>query len=458
MELSIEIEKPSSVLRKMKIKVPAKIVKSYFEKGLVSVQKDAKLKGFRPGQAPLGIIKQYYGSDVRHRVLHHLIDESFEEALQQKELKTIGQPKIQTPQHQTGEGAHDHTLDENQDLSYEATFEVMPDLKMKGYSGISVEQEKVEITDEQVEKAIESLRQSHGQLVSVVSESHLSESTQTSRVVQMGDFVDIEMSGGLVSEEGIQPRQDMKGHPVIEVGSHQWIPGFEEQLIGMIRGEVKVFRLQFPSDYGSQDLANREAEFTVKVNEIKEKKLPALDDEFAKQAGFENFTHLQAQAQEILIRNQTKESDEKLKSSLLSKVIEKNPFEVPVALIEGQTRILVQNWAQDLKKQGFHEKMIQEAITPEIESLRKKAESQVRTSLILEAIAKEEKITIQPNELDQELDRLAESLKMTRPQVQDVYSKNPDRQSDLEFKLRQEKTIQFLLNQAKIKSVSIAKK
>src|SRR5689334_18454614 len=115
LELSVEVEKPSSIVRKLKIKVPAKVVKNYFDKGLIDVQKTAKLKGFRPGQAPISIIRQYYGEDVRHRVLHNLIDESFEEVVKEKEFRTVGSPKIDTPNHKTGEGAHDHTLLENED-------------------------------------------------------------------------------------------------------------------------------------------------------------------------------------------------------------------------------------------------------------------------------------------------------------------------------------------------------
>ena len=147
MQFSVNVEKQSSIVRKLTIKVPAAEVKNHLDRGLVSVQKTAKLKGFRPGQAPLSIIKQYYGEDVRHRVFHTLIDESYEKAVKEHQLMTIGSPKIDTPEHKTGDGAHDHTLHENQDLTFIATVEVMPEVKVKGYTGISVTQDKVEITE-----------------------------------------------------------------------------------------------------------------------------------------------------------------------------------------------------------------------------------------------------------------------------------------------------------------------
>src|SRR5690242_20711502 len=123
MEMQVQIENTSNIVRKLTIRVPAKTVANRFERGLAEVAKTAKFKGFRPGHVPLSVVKQHYGEDVRHRVFHNLIDESFREAVREKKLKTIGAPKIDTPDHNTGEGAHDHSLKENQDLTYIATVE-----------------------------------------------------------------------------------------------------------------------------------------------------------------------------------------------------------------------------------------------------------------------------------------------------------------------------------------------
>ena len=454
MELSVEVEKTSSILRKMKIKVPAKIVRNYFDKGLVAVQKTAKLKGFRPGQAPISIIKQYYGEDVRHKVLHSLIDESFEEAVKEQELKTVGSPNISTPQHKTGEGAHDHTLKEDEDLNFEATFEVMPEVKVSGYTGISVSQEKVDVTDEQVEKVVENLHQSQAQLVPAEGGLALADGTPSSRPIQNGDFVDTKITGGIVAGDHVQPREDMKGSKLIEMGTNGWIPGFEDNMIGMRQGETKTFRLTLPKEFSPEELAEKEAEFTVSVNEVKEKKLPTLDDEFAKQLGYESMADVRVKAREFLVREKTEESDRKVRSDLLGKIIEKNPFDVPATLIEGQTRALAQDWAQELKKQGFQDAMIQETISQEVDNLRKRAESQVRASLLLESVAKEENISVKPEELEVEIDRLSVVMKVEKPKLEEYYAKNPGRKGDLEFRLRQERTIKFLLDKAKIKSVA----
>jgi trigger factor len=142
MELQVTVEKPSSILRKLTIKVPASVVATRFNRGLAEVQKDAKLKGFRPGQAPMAIIKQYYGADVRHRVYHNLIDESFQKAVQENKLMAVGRPTIESPDHKHGEGDHDHAINEDKDFTFTATVEILPEIEVKGYTGLALTQEK----------------------------------------------------------------------------------------------------------------------------------------------------------------------------------------------------------------------------------------------------------------------------------------------------------------------------
>src|SRR5262249_55611114 len=157
---------------------------------------------------------------------------------------------------------------------------------------------------------------------------------------------------------------------------------------GMRRGESKTFRLKFPADYHEAEIAGKDAEFSVTLNELKEKKLPELNDELAKTMGYDSLLDFRAKARTHLLGERTREVEHKLQSDLLSQVIEKNPFDVPQALIETQTRALAQEWAQDLKRQGLNDEMIQQAIMSELENLKVRAEKQVRASLILEAIAK----------------------------------------------------------------------
>jgi trigger factor len=448
-QFNIQVEKPSAILRKMTVRVPKTIVKSHLDKGLVAVQKTAKLKGFRPGYAPLSIIKQYYGEDVRHRVFHNLIDESFQEAVREHNLRTVGSPKIDTPEHKTGAGDHDHTLHDDQDLTYVATVEVIPEVEAKNYTGIALSQDKVEVTEEDLQKIIDNIHQSQGQLTPIADAGH---------VVKKGDFVDAQILGGIVTETGVQAREEMKGSRLLEIGAGNFIPGFEDHLVGTKSGETKTFRITFPNEQAQGELAGKEAEFTVTINEVKEKKLPALDEELVKHMGYESLEDLRTKVKGYLTTEKTNESERKVKGELLSKLIEKNNFEVPVALIEGQTRILVQDLAQEFKKQGYDDKTIQNAIMQDLGELRARAETQVRSSLILESVAQQEKLSVSAEDIHAEIDKTAESMQFDKAQLHEYYAKNPGKKDDLEFKLRQERTLKFLLDSAKIKFVSASEK
>jgi trigger factor len=239
---------------------------------------------------------------------------------------------------------------------------------------------------------------------------------------------------------------------MIEVGSDQLIPGFEDNLVGMRAGETKTFRVPFPADYFEKDLAGKESEFTVTINEVKEKKLPTLDDELAKTMGYESVTDLRAKAKEHLTSERNSQVDTKLRSDLITAILEKNSFEVPASLIESQTRALAQDWANELKRQGVGDQVIQQAIMSELEGLKKRAESQVRASLVLEAVAKQENLGTKDEDFDAEIKNMSSQMKVDEEKIREFYAKEPGRKEDLLFRLRQERTIKFLLDKAKIKS------
>jgi trigger factor len=450
MQLNVQIEKPSNIVRKLTIKVPAQAVASRFEKGLAEVARTAKLKGFRPGMVPMHVVKQFYGSDVRHRVFHNLIDESYKQALRENKIRAVSSPQIETPDHQTGKGEHDHTIEEGKDLTFTATVEILPEIEVKNYTGLTLKQDKVEINEADVEAIIKNLRDSQSQLVPAKGGVDLP-GGGSSRATRKGDFVDMAFSGGVVTETGVEERPGMKGSRVLEIGSDSLIPGFEEALIGMRAGETRTFRIPFPKDYYEAELQGKESEFTVTINDIKEKQMPELDDEFAKQAGYADLADLKAKAREHVTQQKTSEAERKVKSDLLQALIDKNPFECPQALVEAQTRSLAQDVAQNLKQQGFNDQMIQEALTAELENLKKRAESQVRASLLLEAVSKKEDIKVEKAELEAEMSRLAADMKVEESKLREYYMQNPQRLEDLEFRLREDRTVKFLIGKSRSK-------
>lgn len=436
MDINVSVEKASPITRKLTIKVPANVVAERFEKGLAEVAKTAKIKGFRPGMVPLPMVKKFYGDDVRHHVFHRLVDESYSEALRKEKIQAVGQPQIED------ENDHSkHVLDESKDFTFTATVEVLPEIEVKGYTGIAITRGNDALTEEDMQKQIDQILSSQASL----------ETTEDSYAAKKGDFVDLEFNGGLVTENGLEERPGMKGQRLIEIGSNQLIEGFEDNLIGMKKGEKNTFKVPFPKDYFEKDLAGKVSEFSVTVHEVKLKKMPKMDDELAKNVGFDTVAELKAKVREQFETDKKAEVERKLRSDLLAQLIEKNTFDVPASLVQAQTRALAQDVAGNLKNQGFNDQMIQEALMGEMMNLKTRAENQVRASLILETIAKKEKLEADSKDIDAEMVNMAKNMKVEEAKVREFYHANPRRRDDLEFRLREEKTMKFLLEKAKIK-------
>ncbi len=443
MEYQVQVENPSNIQRKLIIKVSKDVVASRLVKGFSDVQKTAKIKGFRPGMVPLNLVKQYYGADVRHQVFHGIIDEFYPKALQQHSIRAVSSPKIETPDHQHGAGAHDHEIKDGEDLTFTATVEIIPDLDVQGYNGVALTKGKVEITQIDIDKVIESIQDNRAELVTFTDES---------QKVEKGHHVDLEFKGGVVTDSGLDERPGMSGRRMLEIGSDSLIAGFEEQLVGMKKGTTKTFKINFPADYFEKELASKEAQFTCTVHEVKSKKLPTVTEEFAKEMGYESIADMRTKAKDHLEKSRTTEVDRKLRSDLLGALIEKNSFEVPVSLVQSQARVLAQDVAQNLKQQGFNDAMIQEALSHELPSISKRAENQVRASLILESIAKKEKIEVTADDVTAEIKKMAENMKADFERVKEFYDKNENRKDDLEFRMREDRTVEFLLGKAKVKN------
>lgn len=431
-----QIEKVSNIARKLIITVPAEKVSQHFQQGLASIQKTAKIKGFRPGHVPLSVVKQFYGDDLKHKVFHSVVDQSYQDAVEKHQLRPVSRPKIENV---NGKG---HSLEEGQDLTFSATFEIFPEFEVKSYTGLSLTRGNTEITDKDVQVIVDNLRSAHAEMVPV----------EEDRAVRKGDFVDFSFKGGIVTDSGVEDRADMSGQRVMEVGSGELIPGFEDELIGLKRSEDKTFRIRFPKEYNEPTLAGAEAEFYAKIHEIKLKKLPEVTDEWAKDAGYDSVEDLKKAATQHLTRERTKEVERQLKSDLLAILIEKNQFECPRSMIEAQARMLAQEFAENLKQQRFDEQMIQSVLQQEQDNLMKRAETQVRSGLILQAVAEKEGIKVEKAEIDAEFKKMAESVKMEEAKVREYYEADARRAENLEFRLQEEKTVAFILEKSKVKT------
>ncbi len=450
MEFKVKVEKTSNILRKFAVCISAATVGEHLERKYLEIQKTAKMKGFRPGFVPLAIVKQTYGEDIKHRIFHELIEESLSQAIDNEKLKVVGSPKIEELGKKEGQAEHDHHFQEGSDLNYVATVEIMPEVEIKNYLGISLKKEKTEVTDNDVENVITGLQNSKAEFSPASGGLLLADGSNSSRSLRNKDHVELSYIGKLVTENGLQDFDGLNGKQRVEIGAQGLIPGFEDELVGMNRGETRTFRLQFPKDYHAKEVAGKEAEFTVTVHEISEKKLPDLNDEFAKQMGYESVLDLRVKARDFVSKEKLRQADQKIRSEILKHLLEKNKFEVPMALIQSQVRHLAQTLAHDLKEDGLKEEEIKKHLEESLPTLAKKAEIQVKASLLLESIANKEKITVEPTEVNQEIKTMATSMKLDEEHLKNYYNEEPARLENLAYRLMEDKTFHFLIEKANL--------
>ncbi len=442
METQIKLENVSAIQKKFLVTIPAAKVTKTVESKVFEVQRTASIKGFRPGKVPINMVKQYYGEDIKNKALNALISETYSEALKKHALRIVGEPQIEGVAHKGHENEQDHKhlhIHDGEDLSYVATVEVVPEIEPKDYKGLSLEKPSSEVSADDIAAVKKNLL------------DRKAEMTPIDRPAKKGDFVDFKYEGKMKTDKGFESQANLSGERYAEIGSGQLIPEFEKNITGAKAGETKTFKMTYAKDFQDTNLAGKEAEYSVDVREVKEKKLPEFTDEFVKDFGYENLADFETKAKENLAKNKADEVDNAFRNSMIEKLIEKNVFEVPQSLVYSQIRALADDYAQELKRYGFNEQMIQSAMVSQLEDFKKRANMQVRAGILLDAISKKEKIEPKPADLEAEMKKMAATYNVEVSMLQDRFAQNPRDQSNFEYRVREELTIQFILSSAKVK-------
>ncbi len=389
------------------------------------------------------MVKQFYAADVKQKALQTLISESYSEAVRQHPLRIVGDPQIEgVPHGHDHEEGHEHHhihIHEGEALSFAATVEIVPEIEPKEYKGLSLQKVSGDVTDEDVAGVRKSLLDRKAEL------------TPVDRAAAIGDQVDFKYEGRVKTENGWELSPDLSGDRSAELGSGQLLPEFEKGIVGVKAGGTKTFTMTYAKDYREQNLAGKEAEYTVDVREVKEKRLPEWNEEYAKEFGYESIADFEKKARERLAKTKREEAENTLRNGMITKLIEKNPFEVPQALVYSQIRALADDYSNELKRYGFNEQMIQSAVVSQLEDFRKRAETQVRAGILLDAIAKKEKIEPKAADYEAELARMAGNFGVEVKVLQDRFESSPREKANFEFRVREEMTIRLILDSAKIK-------
>ena len=427
--MKTSVEEISSIKKKVFIEIPEDQVNKEVESFYKDLGKKAKIKGFRPGKVPRNILERYFKDYVKTEVVQKLIQDTYPQALSEIDLQPVSPPVIDPGEFEGGKS-----------FQYSAVIEVKPDIKLEGYTGLKIEGKKEEVKDEEVEERLRALQNLHANL-KTISEA---------RPIQAGDYVIVDYEASM----GGKPLEGGKAIDfTVEVGSGQFIPALEEKLIGLKPEEEKEIEVSFPEDYGYQKWAGKTISFHVKIKEIKEKILPPLDDEFAKDLGdYSSFEELKAKLKGEIEKEKELVLERQLKDQVVDQLLEANPFEVPESLVEEQTKAMVSDTKLKLAAQGVVLKNL--GVTEEKlqEDYKAMAQKQVKTFLILDKIASQEGIAVTDEEADDRLKEMAERMHQKFDVVKRYYEKN-GLLPEVKAGIIRDKILNFLLEKANVNYV-----
>ena len=426
--MSVTVEQVSAIKKKLSIEVAAEVVAEELENGYKKVAKTADLKGFRKGKVPRAMLEKHYGPRVEHEAGNALINNSLYKTMVDNKIEAVSQPEI----------VEMGSVEKGQPFTYQAEVEVRPEITAANYTGLELEKEKLVFDDAVVEQQLEQMAVSKVQL----------EVTKRKKARE-GDTVILDFEGFIDDtpfENGAAKDYQL------ELGSNSFIPGFEDQVVGMKREEEKEVKVSFPESYGAKELAGKPAMFKVTLHEIKEKIQPKIDDAFAKEFDAETLDELREKVRDNAIKQEEGRINAQLQEGLMNALIENNSFEVPEGMVQNQLMHLKDSFSQRLKAQGMSLEMLGMNDETFGTTYRDMAVQQVKGELLLDAIAEQESIELEDTLLDDKMKAFAEESNAPLEEVK-KYFENPSALAGLKGQLLNEKVVAFLLEAATVTEV-----
>ncbi|NLP36906.1 MAG: trigger factor [Firmicutes bacterium] len=426
----VKLEKIDESKVALEIEVDEETLAGALDQAYKKVVKQISLPGFRKGKVPRFVLESRFGPEILYEdAIEIMVPPAYEQAVKETGIEPIAQPAIDLVQ-----------LEKGKPFIFKATVEVKPEVKLGEYRGLEATRQIREITEEDVEKNLQQMRQQHVKL-------HVVED----RSLEMGDVAVIDFTGYIDGE----PFDGGQGEGYsLEIGSNTFIPGFEPQLVGMNIGEEKEIEVTFPEDYHSEEVAGKDAVFKVKLNEIKSKEIPELTDDFVQEISeFETVAELKADVLNKLKEQEEERADSEVKFALIDAVTEASEVKVPEILIENQLDVMMADLERFLRMQGLTMEKYLEFSNKTVEDLRQEqredAEKLVKKDLVLEAIMKKEGIAATDEEIQERIKTIAENYKQDEEAIRELLTVQGQMDA-LRHELTYSKTIDFLVEEAKI--------
>ena len=427
--MSIKIEKTENA---NELKLEITIEASKFDEGIKKVYaKSAKyfnIPGFRKGKAPMAMVEKQYGPEIFYEdAFNEVVPEEFENALKENNIEAVSRPDIDIQQ-----------IGKGKDLIFTAVIQTKPEVKLGKYKGIELKKVEYNVTDKDIEHELGHMAEKNARLVSVQD-----------RPVESGDTTIIDFEGfvdGVAFEGGKGENYELV------IGSNTFIPGFEDQIIGMKIDEEKDIKVKFPEEYFSEELKGKDATFKVKLHEIKKKEMPVIDDEFAKDTSeFDTLEELKASIKEKLVDENSRKEKYETEDAAVKAVSDNAKVEIPSGMIETELENMVKEMDARLQYQGMKFEQYLKMIGKTMEDFKKENEEQAKTSvktrLVLEAIMNAEKIEADEETINSKLKEMAELYGKKEEELK----LNENLMNYIIDSIKNEKVIDFIVKNAKIK-------
>ena len=421
--MKVQVENVDRVKRKIEVMLDEESVRELENSVYEDLRKRARIKGFRPGKIPRSVLTAYYKDVMDEELKRKIAESTIAAALSEAQVDPVSEPSIKF-------------YEEQDKFGYTMECEISPDFDIPAYKGLEVGVEPLKISPEDVDNRLDALKQMHSEVV-----------TKESGEAERGDFVIIKYEGFVDGKPLKDARSD--AYPV-DLGSSTLLPEFENGVIGMKAGEDREIEITFPADYPDKDVASRKALFKVLLKEVKQKRLPEINDEFAKDVGFENLERLREGISLELHKEKEAERKNKISEKIIEQLLDRTDIPLPGRLLERRLAAMMQDAKSRMKANRLsaeEERNIDNLLRKELEP---QAQKGIKAGMLLARIAKEELISVEQSEVDERLKAIAEETKRGYDYVRDFYEKHSLLES-LKTSLLEEKTIDLLIKSSYLK-------
>jgi trigger factor len=432
--VNVTVENLAPCKKLVRVEVEAQKVDETLDTVAKQFQREANLPGFRPGKAPREMVLRKYSKDIEDEARRKLISEAYKNALETQKLDVLGQPDIEEIQFSRG-----------QPLQFAATIETTPEFELPEYKGIPVKRETQSVTDEDVQHAVDVLRQSRTTFQTV------------ERPAQNGDIAVVSYTGTIDGKPITEIAPTAKGLTEqkafwVEIGSNSFIPGFAEQVIGAKAGDKRTVTVDFPADFVTPELAGKKGVYEVEVSEVKEKALPLVDDAFAKSYGAEDLEKLRAGVRNDLEKELTYKNSRSIRTQLIRSLLNRVNFELPETAVAHETRNVVYDIVQENAKRGVSRDVIEQQKEQIYSAATQGAKERVKVAFLLQKIAEKEDIKVSQEEIAVRISQLAATYKIPGPKfLKDLQKRNG--LIEIYDQIMNEKVMDLLQKEAKIEEV-----